>query len=203
MKELNPCNSKDYRGFLITVEPLLRINIFLRFEKKIQKMKNSILVIIAALLFSCNSQNETNNTSTNADQKFLSNCITVQEYLNDFINESIDYKKYFNDTCKIRGTSFNSEGPMSVDDRISRHKEMWAKYDFAISDSINFLPGVNAETKEIDGSVRFYFDWTINNTENGKSITIPLYMSFDFDNDGKINFYQFFGDISAAISSLE
>ena len=98
MKELNPCNSKDYRGFLIIVGPLLRINIFLRFEKKIQKMKNSILVIIAALLFSCNSQNETNNTSTNADQKFLSNCITVQEYLNDFINESIDYKKYFRDT---------------------------------------------------------------------------------------------------------
>ena len=166
-------------------------------------MKNSILVIIAALLFSCNSQNEKNNTSTNPDQKFLTNCITVQEYLNDFVNESINYKKYFNDTCKVRGTYFNSEGLMSVDDRISIHKEMWAKYDFAISDSINFLPGVNAETKKMDGSVRFYFDWTVDNTENRKSITLPLYMSFDFDNDGKINFYQFFGDISAAISSIE
>ena len=40
---------------------------------------------------------------------------------------------------------------------------MWTKYDFAISDSINFLPGVNAETKEMDGSVRFYFDWTVSN----------------------------------------
>ena len=80
---------------------------------------------------------------------------------------------------------------------------MWTKYDFAISDSINFLPGVNAETKEKDGSVRFYFDWTVSNTENGKSITLPLYMSFDFDNNGKINFYQFFGDISAGISSID
>ena len=166
-------------------------------------MKNSILVIIVALLFSCNSQYETNQNSTNTDQKFLSNCIAVQSYLNDFVNESIDYKKYFNDTCIVRGTYFNSEGPMNVNDRISTHKQMWSKYDFAISDSINFLPGVNAETKEIDGSVRFYFDWTVNNTENGKSITLPLYMSFDFDNDGRINFYQFFGDISAAISSID
>ena len=166
-------------------------------------MKNSILIIIAAFLFSCTTQNERNNISSDAEQKFINNCIAVQSYLNDFVNESIDYKKYFNDTCKVRGTYFNSEGPTNVDDRISLHKEMWAKYDFAISDSINFLPGVNAETKEMDGSVRFYFDWTVSNTENGKSITLPLYMSFDFDPAGKINFYQFFGDISAGISSIE
>ena len=166
-------------------------------------MKNLIILFSAALLFSCNSQNETIKTSEVADQKFLTNCSTVQGYLDDFVNESIDYKKYFNDTCKIRGTYFNSEGPMSVDDRVSAHKQMWSKYDFAISDSINFLPGVSAETKEMDGSVRFYFDWTVNNTVSGKSITLPIYMSFDFDNDGKINFYQFFGDISSAISSIE
>jgi hypothetical protein len=166
-------------------------------------MKNSILILIAAFLFSCTTQNERNNISADVEQKFINNCNTVQSYLNDFVNESIDYKKYFNDTCKVRGTYFNSEGPTNVDDRISLHKEMWAKYDFSISDSINFLPGVNAETKEMDGSVRFYFDWTVNNTDNAKSITLPLYMSFDFDNDGKINFYQFFGDISAGISSIE
>jgi hypothetical protein len=166
-------------------------------------MKYSILVIIAAFLFSCTTQNESNNTITDVEQKFINNCNSVQAYLNDFVNESIDYKKFFNDTCKVRGTYFNSEGPTNVDDRISLHKEMWAKYDFAISDSINFLPGVNAATKEMDGSVRFYFDWTVSNTENGKSITLPLYMSFDFDNNGKINFYQFFGDISAGISAID
>ena len=60
-------------------------------------MKYSILVIIAAFLFSCNSQNDTNNINANSDQKFLNNSVTVQAYLNDFVNESIDYKKYFND----------------------------------------------------------------------------------------------------------
>ena len=166
-------------------------------------MKYSILVIVAAFLFSCTTQNETNNISKDVEQKFINNCNTVQSYLNDFVSEKIDYKRYFNDTCKVRGTYFNSEGPTNVDDRISLHKEMWEKYDFAISDSINFLPGVNPETKELDGSVRFYFDWTITNSENSKSITLPLYMSFDFDENGKFNFIQYFGDITAAFSSVE
>ena len=166
-------------------------------------MRNFFLLTIFALLSSCKSDVNVQFEITDENQKFLDNCETVQSYLDDFVNESIDYKKYFNDTCKIRGTSFNSEGPMTVEDRMSRHKKLFPKYDFAISDSINFLPGVNAETKQVDGSVRFYFNWTIINSENSKSVTIPLYMSFDFDENGKFIFQQHFGDISAAFSSIE
>ena len=166
-------------------------------------IKNFFLITIFALLYSCKSDVNVQFDITDVNQKFLDNCETVQSYLDDFVNESIDYKKYFNDTCKIRGTSFNSEGPMTVDDRMSRHEKLFPKYDFAISDSINFLPGVNAETKQVDGSVRFYFNWTIINSENEKSVTVPLYMSFDFDENGKFIFQQHFGDISAAFSSIE
>ena len=166
-------------------------------------MRNFFLLTIFALLSSCKSDVNVKFDITDVNQKFLDNCETVQSYLDDFVNESIDYKKYFNDTCKIRGTSFNSDGPMTVDDRMSRHKKLFPKYDFAISDSINFLPGVNAETKQVDGSVRFYFNWTIINSENSKSVTIPLYMSFDFDENGKFIFQQHFGDISSAFSSIE
>ena len=49
----------------------------------------------------------------------------------------------------------------------------------------------------------FIFDWTITNSENSKSITLPLYMSFDFDENGKFNYIQYFGDITAAFSSIE
>ena len=41
------------------------------------------------------------------------------------------------------------------------------------------------------------------NSENEKSVTVPLYMSFDFDENGKFIFQQHFGDISAAFLSLE
>tara|TARA_B100000242_G_C43017708_1_gene473395 strand:+ start:79 stop:579 length:501 start_codon:yes stop_codon:yes gene_type:complete len=160
-------------------------------------------ILMFFLFFSCQNNEKSNYNNENLNQTFKKNCQTVQSYLNDFVKENIDYKKYYNDTCEIRGTYFNSTGSMSVQDRISTHKQMWSKYDFKISDSIEYLPGVNAKTKQIDGSVRFYFDWTTTNSENNKSITIPLYMSFDFDDEGRFVYLQFFGDISSAISSLE
>ena len=160
-------------------------------------------ILMFFLFFSCQNNEKANYNNENLNQTFKKNCQTVQSYLNDFVKENIDYKKYYNDTCEIRGTYFNSTGSMSVQDRISTHKQMWSKYDFKISDSIEYLPGVNAKTKQMDGSVRFYFDWTTTNSENNKSITIPLYMSFDFDDEGRFVYLQFFGDISCAISSLE
>ena len=52
-------------------------------------------------------------------------------------------------------------------------------------------------------SVRNYFDITITLTENGNSITMPMYNSFDFDDEGKILFLQYYGDFTAAFLSLE
>ena len=91
---------------------------------------------------------------------------------------------------------------MNVADRKVAHQEMWQKYDFSMSQPLNQLPGVNPETKKMDGSVRMYFDITITLTENGKSITIPMYNSFDFDDEGKIIFLQYYGDFTSAFLSL-
>ena len=71
---------------------------------------------------------------------------------------------------------------MYVADRMIAHQELWQKYDFSMS-PLNPLPGVNSETKKMDGSVRMYFDITITLTENGNAVTIPMYNSFDFDDD--------------------
>ena len=173
------------------------------FTQNLKKnMKNIYFLLLIIFSVSCQNNETTQNKENNIDQLFSINCMTVESYLNDFVNESIDYKKYYNDTCKVRGTYFNSEGPMSVEDRKLAHKEMWAKYDFFFSDSIVFLPGVNVETKEVDGSVRFYCNFSVKNTITEKTVTIPIYQSYDFDNDGKFVYLQYFGDLTAAISSL-
>ena len=46
-------------------------------------------------------------------------------------------------------------------------------------------------------------DITITLTENGNSVTIPMYNSFDFDDDGKIIYLQYYGDFTSAFLSLE
>jgi len=86
---------------------------------------------------------------------------------------------------------------------------MWEKYEFFVSYPLNILPGVNPETKKMDGSARMYARLTVTLKEKGKSledrksVIIPIYESFDFDENGKILFYQYYGDLTAAISSLE
>jgi len=40
-------------------------------------------------------------------------------------------------------------------------------------------------------------------SENGNSVTIPMYNSFDFDDEGKILYLQYYGDFTAAFLSLE
>jgi len=58
-------------------------------------------------------------------------------------------------------------------------------------------------TLESDGSVRFYYDMQVTNSSNGKSVVIPIYESFDFDEDGKALYVQWYCDWTASIESLE
>ena len=54
----------------------------------------------------------------------------------------------------------------------------------------NFLPGVNPQTKAVDGSVRGYFEWNISkaatDSTEAKSVRVKVYESFDFNPDGEI-----------------
>ena len=172
-------------------------------KRKIIIMKKTIYFLTVVLFVSaCNSEFSSEETNNNISKIFEKNCETVISYETAFCQENIDYEKFYSENAIIKGTILGDKDSLYVDDRKVAHQELWQKYDFSMS-PLDPLPGVNVETKEMDGSVRFYFDWTVNNTENGNSITLPLYMSIDFDNDGKINFYQYFGDLSAAISSIE
>jgi hypothetical protein len=136
-------------------------------------------------------------------EAFNRNCATVLEYEKAFCSENIDYDKFYAENAVIKGTSFGASDSLFVEDRKVSHQELWQDYDLSISEPLNLLPGVNAETKEIDGSVRLYFTLTVTKTANQKSISIPMYESFDFDENGKIVYFQFYGDTSHALLSLD
>ena len=169
----------------------------------------AIVLMISLFIGNLTTNNDSNIVSANinSDDKILDifdkNCKTVIEYEKAFCNENIDYEKFYSDKAIIKGTTLGSKDSMNVADRKIAHQEMWQKYDFSMSQPLNQLPGVNAETKKMDGSVRMYFDITITLTENGNSITMPMYNSFDFDDEGKILFLQYYGDFTAAFLSLE
>ena len=172
-------------------------------ELKIIIMKKTIYLLTIILFFSaCNSEAPVEEKNDNISKIFEKNCETVIAYETAFCQENIDYEKFYSDKAIIKGTILGDKDSMYVADRKLAHQELWQKYDFSMP-PLNPLPGVDPETKKMDGSVRNYFDITITLTENGNSVTIPMYNSFDFDDEGKILFLQYYGDFTAAFLSLE
>tara|TARA_B100001758_G_scaffold226267_1_gene218844 strand:+ start:164 stop:694 length:531 start_codon:yes stop_codon:yes gene_type:complete len=174
------------------------------FDKlKIKTMKKTIYFLtIILFVIACNSEVSVEVKNDNVSKIFKKNCETVIAYETAFCQENIDYEKFYSDKAIIKGTILGDKDSMYVADRKIAHQVLWQKYDFSMS-PLDPLPGVNSKTKEMDGSVRMYFDITITSTENGKTVTIPMYNSFDFDEEGKILFLQYYGDFTAAFLSLE
>ena len=164
--------------------------------------KNIYLLTVILFVSACNSETSVEVKNENIFKIFEKNCETVIAYETAFCQEKIDYDKFYSDKAIVKGTILGEKDSMYVADRKIAHQDLWQKYDFSMT-PLNPLPGVNLETKQMDGSVRCYFDITITLTENGNSITIPMYNSFDFDDDGKILFLQYYGDFTAAFLSLE
>ncbi len=86
-------------------------------------------------------------------------------------------------------------------------KQMFATYDFNITtEPVNLLPGVNIDTKKMDGSVRFYVEWEITNTATdsteAKSGNIQMYHAYVFNEEGKITLTLTYGDFGGLMGYL-
>ena len=164
-------------------------------------MKNTLyILLLGTLIFSCNSVKKDDVSSV--DQAFKANSETMQTLLNSFANESVDYS-YFSDDVVFKGTVLGSPDSLSLDQVKEIHKQFFAKYDVKHTTPFNFLKGVNPETGLSDGSVRFYYDMEVTNSQNGKSVVIPIYESFDFNEKGKAVYVQWYCDWTASLSSIE
>tara|TARA_B100000959_G_scaffold140069_1_gene147198 strand:+ start:229 stop:720 length:492 start_codon:yes stop_codon:yes gene_type:complete len=66
----------------------------------------------------------------------------------------------------------------------------------------NYLPGVDPETGQLNGSVRTYGVWTGTNTASGKDFEILMYHYFTFNDEGKIINSGDFGDATGLIMAV-
>ena len=66
----------------------------------------------------------------------------------------------------------------------------------------NYLPGVDPETGQLDGSVRTYSVWTGTNTASGKDFEILMYHYMVFNDEGKIIRSGDFGDATGLMMAV-
>ena len=157
-------------------------------------------ILLSSFIFSCNSGDK--SVDSEIRQVFKENSETMQALLKSFENEDVDYSRFSEDVV-FKGTLFGSPDSLKLDQIKGMHKEFFAKYDVKHMTDFNFLQGVNPETGEADGSVRFYYDMQVTNSSNGKSVVIPIYESFDFDDEGKAIYVQWYCDWSTSMASLD
>ena len=137
---------------------------------------------------------------------FEANCETVRSALSNFENEVATFDEY-SEAYVGSETNYNPTGDStSLEELIAGRPSWWAAYDAELQTELRLLPGVNPETNEVDGSVRYYGVWKVTksatDSTEAKSVMVPIYASYDFDEDGKILYQQVYGDRTAALQSL-
>ncbi len=165
-------------------------------------MKTVYSILCLSLLFiAC--QPKVDNA---ANETFEKNSITVLANIEGFSNENLDYTMYA-DNFVLAETSFGASDSLNLDDVKARDVELWDMYDFEfVTDPIVLLPGVNAETRMPDGSVRYYGAWKVTlpatDSTEAKSGVMRMYESFDFNEEGRIVYQQGYADFTGLFMHL-
>ena len=155
----------------------------------------------AGLFLSCNPP------VTDATATFEANSATIAQVFADFEAESDEFFTHFNADAIWRGTGLNAPDTVTLEQVTAKYKAAWAKYDYELISPTNFLPGVNPQTKAVDGSVRGYFEWNISkaatDSTEAKSVRVKVYESFDFNPEGEIMYTQVYGNLMAGYAYLD
>ncbi len=160
------------------------------------------------ILVGCKSESENPEAAAMAvaEAAFATNSQTVLANLTGWQNENLDYSMYADDFVML-DTGFGAKkDSISKSEMMAMDQQMWQYFDFKLLNEPQLLPGVNSDTKKMDGSVRHYCAWEVTRTATdsteAKSGTILLYESFDFNEEGKILYQQVYGDFTGLMNYL-
>lgn len=164
---------------------------------------------MSLLLVACQPAAETESAaepeSDPVQEIFERNSQTLLAYMEAWQNESMDFEQFFSQDFESWSTEFGQSDTIRFADIPAAYAQAWEMYDFElITEPLVLLPGVDIDSKEMDGSVRYYGEWRItlpaSDSTEEKSATIQVYEAFTFDEEGKITLnltYADFGGLNA------
>jgi ketosteroid isomerase-like protein len=143
-----------------------------------KRLFNLSLIAALFLVASCNTQVDNN-------PNYAANLEVVKSFLTAHGAEDIAaQREMLHDDLLWQPPMYGSEQYGKAE-----HVEALVTYQTVFDNVLytpdNWLPGVLAETGELDGSVRTYGTWTGTHVETGKSFSLHAYHTFDLV-DGKI-----------------
>ena len=143
---------------------------------KINKMKNLIMLVCICVLSSCNQPAQNPDFEKNVElAKNYFETFTAENSISDLLSDDVEWR-----SCFYGAPAMNKE------QTIEYAKGWQGAMENITYTAENFLPGVDPETGQLNGSVRTYGTWTGTNTASGKSFEIYMYHYFTFNEEGKI-----------------
>lgn len=157
-------------------------------------MKNYLLLLFVIALTSC--------TSVQQNPDFEKNVELAKNWFTTFTSEDIDATAaLMADEVEWQGCFYGS--PVMDKNGAVEYSKAWQDAMENISYTAqNYLPGVNPETGQLNGSVRTYGTWRGTNTESGKDFEILMYHYFTFNEEGKIINAGDFGDATGLMMAV-
>lgn len=171
-----------------------------------KKLLYSAFLLVLIVGCKTETENPEAGAMAAAEAAFTQNSQTVLANLQGWQNENLDYSMYADDFVML-DTGFGAKkDSISKSEMMAMDQQMWQMFDFKILNEPVLLPGVNSDTKKLDGSVRHYSAWEVTrpatDSTEAKSGTINLYESFDFNEEGKILYQQVYGDFTGLMNHL-
>jgi hypothetical protein len=155
-------------------------------------MKNSLLgSILLLVIAACNQPKpenpmaERNSTDSAMGALYEKNLAALQAGISAFESENADaWSAVVSDSVIFISPVYGD-----MDSSKAHWQQLisgyWADWDSLRLTNPIFLPGIDQQTHELDGSVRYYGEWK-GVHKSGKRTTSRFYGTYDFNSDGKI-----------------
>ena len=157
-------------------------------------MKKLMILILMITLSSC--------TGVQQNPDFDKNVELAKTWFDTFTSEDYDATAaLMSDDVQWQGCFYGSP-VMNKEEAMAYMKGWHDAMENITYKPENYLPGVDPETGQLNGSVRTYGVWTGTNTASGKDFEILMYHYFTFNDNGMIVNSGDFGDATGLIMAV-
>ncbi len=178
--------------------PKIVKDVYLLSLKKTIIMKNFLkltFILTFLILASCNAP-------VNTNPNFEANVETAKKFMVAHGSDDIATQtELIHDDLLWQPPMYGSK-QYGKAEHIEAMKMYQTMFDDILYTADNWLPGVNEETGELDGSVRTYGTWTGVSAETGQAFSLTAYHTMDFT-DGKISAGGDYFDVGGFFASFE
>jgi len=166
-------------------------------------MKKIIFCMLVSVILSACNQSPSANSSVTREAKALyeQNLAVVKSVVNAFENEQIDALAATIADSAVWTTAAYGSVPGTKADWMKALSSYMADWDSLKLVEPLFLPGLNLETFEIDGTVRYYGHWT-GVHKSGLKTDLSFYAAYQFNKDHKIVNASEFYDLGGLINAV-